>query len=250
MKIFLAGATGAIGKILCGLLLRAGHVVSGTTRSGVKAESLRAAGVEPIVVDVFDGKALAEAVRRVGPDLVMHQLTDLPFGLDPARMAVDGPQRNARVRIEGTQNLIDAALAAGVRRVIAQSIAWVYAPGAEPHAEEDPLELDAHGARGVTLKAVATLERLVLGSPPIDGIVLRYGRFYGPGTGLEVQGQAPVVHVDAAAWAALLAVERGRPGIYNIAEPCEYLRTEKARRELGWEPGSRRGLGREPGSHA
>ena len=239
MKIFLAGATGAIGKRLSVLLVRAGHAVSGTTRSDAKADSLRAVGVEPIVVDVFDAKALTAAVRRVGPDLVMHQLTDLPFGLDPARMATDGPQRNARVRIEGTQNLIDAALAAGVRRVIAQSIAWVYAPGPLPHSEDDPLEVHAQGTRGVTLKAVATLERLVLASAPIAGIVLRYGRLYGPGTGFEVPGEAPVVHVDAAASAALLAIERGRPGVYNVAEACEYLGTGKARSELGWEPGFR-----------
>ena len=104
MRIFLAGATGAIGKRLSTLLLRAGHTVNGTTRSAVKAESLRAAGVEPIVVDVFDAPALTAGMRRVRPDLVIHQLTDLPFGLAAARMAESGTQRNARMRTEGTQH--------------------------------------------------------------------------------------------------------------------------------------------------
>jgi nucleoside-diphosphate-sugar epimerase len=244
MKIFLAGAAGAVGKRLATLLLRAGHAVSGTTRSAAKAESLRAAGVEPIIVDVFDAPALAEAVKRARPDLVMHQLTDLPFGLDPARMAAQGTLRNARMRSEGTQNLVAAMLGAGVHRVIAQSIAWVYAPGPGPRSEDDPLDLhQSEGARAVTVRGVATLERLVLSSPPIAGVVLRYGHLYGPDTGFEAAGEAPVVHVDAAASAALLAIERGRSGIYNIAEDIDYLRTEKAQRELGWVPEFRLPIG-------
>ena len=239
MMIFLAGATGAIGRRLGTLLVRAGYTVSGTTRSAEKAAALRAGGVEPIVVDVFDAPALTAAMKQVRPDLVIHQLTDLPLGVDPARMAAYGTQRNARMRTEGTQRLIDAALAAGVHRVIAQSIAWVYAPGPEPHSESDPLDLATEGARGVTMNGVATLERLVLSSAPIAGTVLRYGHLYGPDTGSEVAGTPPVVHVDAAASAALLAVDKGQTGVYNIAEPSGYLSVDKARSELGWNPAFR-----------
>src|SRR5262249_26345191 len=117
MKIFLAGATGAIGKRLVPLLLDAGHRVAGTTRSGAKAEALRAAGVEPVVVDVFDAPALSEAVLHAQPDIVVHQLTDLPPGLSPSQMT-EGTQRNARMRSQGTQNLVAAALGSGVHRLI------------------------------------------------------------------------------------------------------------------------------------
>ena len=233
MKIFLAGATGAIGRRLVPLLLKAGHGVVGTTRSTTKADGLHAAGVEPVVIDVFDAPALSTAVLEVHPDIVVHQLTDLPPGLDPSQMT-EGTQRNARMRSQGTQNLVAAALDAGVRRLVAQSIAWMYAPGKEPHSEDDALDIDASGIRAITVAGVATLERLTISSPPIDGVVLRYGHLYGPGTGNNA-AEAPALHVDAAAWAAVLAIEKARRGIYNIAEPSGYLSTEKARRELGFD---------------
>ena len=236
-RIFLAGAAGAIGKRLAPLLLGIGHDVVGTTRSTVKADALRALGVEPVVVDVFDAPALASAVRAARPDIVIHQLTDLPPGLDPARMA-EGSQRNARMRREGTQNLVAATLAASVRRLVTQSISWMYAPGVEPHGESDPLDLTAAGTRGMSADAVATMERLTVASPPIDGLVLRYGHLYGPGTGADAAG-IPSLHVDAAASAALLAVEKARRGIYNIAEPNGYLSIDKARCELGFDPSFR-----------
>jgi nucleoside-diphosphate-sugar epimerase len=233
MKIFLAGATGAIGRRLVPLLLNARHYVIGTTRSTAKADGLRVAGVEPVVVDVFDAQALSAAVLEAHPDIIVHQLTDLPPGLDPSRMT-EGTQRNARMRSQGTQNLIAAALGAGVSRLVAQSIAWMYAPGKEPHAEDDLLDIDAGGTRAITVAGVATLERLTISSPPINGVVLRYGHLYGPGTGTNT-AEAPALHVDAAAWAVVLAIEKGRPGIYNIAEPSKYLCTEKAQRELGFD---------------
>ena len=121
MRIFLAGATGAIGKRLVPLLLDAGYSVIGTTRSTAKADGLRAAGAEPVVVDVFDAAALSAAVLQARPDVVIHQLTDLPPGLDPKQMTA-GTQRNARVRSEGTQNLVTAMLEAKVRRLVAQSM--------------------------------------------------------------------------------------------------------------------------------
>ena len=237
MKIFLAGAAGAIGKRLVPLLLDTGHHVVGTTRSTDKADAMRAAGVEPVIVDVFDMPALSRAVGAARPDIVIDQLTDLPQGLDPARMA-EGSRRNARMRREGTRNLVTAMRAAGVHRLVAQSIAWMYAPGPEPHREDDPLDLHAAGPRADTADGVATLEQLTIASPPIDGVVLRYGHLYGPGTGADV-AEIPSLHVDAAASAALLAVEHARRGIYNIAEPNRYLSTDKARRELGFDPGFR-----------
>jgi nucleoside-diphosphate-sugar epimerase len=235
MKIFLAGAAGAIGKRLVPLLVDAGHHVVGTTRSTSKANALRAAGVEPVIVDVFDALPLSRAVSAARPDIVIHQLTDLPPGLEPARMA-EGTQRNARMRREGTQNLVAAALAAGVQRLVAQSIAWMYAPGPQPHSEDDPLDVHATGTRAVTAEGVATLERLTTSSPPIQGVVLRYGHLYGPGTGAS-NAEAPALHVDAAAAAAVLALEKAQHGIYNIAEPSGYLSTEKAQRELGFDVG-------------
>jgi nucleoside-diphosphate-sugar epimerase len=137
------------------------------------------------------------------------------------------------MRSQGTQNLVDAALGAGVRRLVAQSIAWMYAPGKEPHSEDDPLDTDARGTRAITVAGVAALERLTISSLPI-GVVLRYGHLYGPGTGTNT-ADAPALHVDAAASAAVLAIEKARRGIYNIAEPSGYLSTEKARRELGFD---------------
>ncbi len=234
MRILLAGATGAIGKRLVPLLLASGHDVIGMTRSATKAEALRAAGVEPVVVDVFDASPLSRAVMAARPEIVIHELTDLPPGLDPGRMA-EATARNARIRSEGTSNLVAAALEAGARRIVAQSIAWIYAPGREPHSEDDPLDSRAEGARAITVRGVATLERLTLSSPALEGIVLRYGHLYGPGTGAGASGDPPSLHVDAAASAALLAVTNARPGIYNIAEENNYVSTDKARRELGWD---------------
>jgi nucleoside-diphosphate-sugar epimerase len=233
-RIFLAGATGAIGQRLVPLLRAAGHHVAGTTRFEAKAATLRALGAEPIVVDVFDADALKQAVLAAKPDIVIHQLTDLPPGLDPAKMA-DALVRNARIRDEGTRNLLQAALAAGARRMIAQSIAWIYAPGTTPHLESDPLNVEADGSYNVSTAGVVALETQTLQSPPLDGIVLRYGQLYGPRTGRDApQGTAPV-HVDAAAQAALLAIDRGAPGIYNIAEPNDLVATDKARRDLGFD---------------
>jgi len=237
MRIFLAGATGVIGRRLVPLLRMAGHHVVGMTRSAAKADALRAADVEPVVVDVFDAPALSRAVSDARPDVVIHQLTDLPPGLDPSRTAEAAP-RNARIRSEGTENLVRAALASGARRLLAQSIAWIYAAGPRPYTEADPLDIHAQGARAITVSGVAALERLTLSSPPLEGVVLRYGHLYGPGTGAD-RADAPSLHVDAAAAAALLASEKAHTGIYNIAEPSGYLSIEKAQRELGFDPSFR-----------
>src|SRR5690606_23891862 len=131
------------------------------------------------------------------PDIVVHQLTDLPPALDPAKMA-DARARTARLREVGTRNLVAAALAAGARRMVAQSICFAYAPGPAPHDEGDPLHTDAPGELGLTVRAVAELERQVLGAP-FESVILRYGKLYGPGTGFDrPPGDVPL-HVEAAA---------------------------------------------------
>ncbi len=232
--IFLAGATGAIGRRLVPQLLGAGYAVFGTTRSADKARDLGASGVHPVVVDVFDADALKHAVELVRPDVVIHQLTDLPPSVDSARGA-DFAARNARIRREGTANLVQAALGASVKRMIAQSIAWAYAAGNEPLDEDAPLDLTAPEPRSISVAGVAALEAAVLRETSfMTGIVLRYGRIYGPGTGADLPGTAPTVHVDAAAHAAFLAVEAGSQGIYNIAEPGPVVTSAKAMRALGW----------------
>ena len=242
-RIFLAGGAGAIGRRLTPLLCAAGHSVSGTTRSPDKADLLRSLGAEPIVVDVFDAQALVEAVLRAGPEVVIHQLTDLSLLHDPGKRA-QALASNASIRDQGTRNLVAAALEAGARRLIAQSIAWAYAPGAKPCREEDPLDVGAGGERGASARGVASLERQVLDAPLIAGVVLRYGRLYGPGSGVEAPPPAPAVHVDAAAYAALRAVEHGAPGAFNIADESDEVSTEKAVAELGWRADFRIGAGR------
>lgn len=235
MKVFLAGAAGAIGRRLVPLLLEAGHEVTGTTRSGETAAELRARGVTAVVVDVYDMAALRDAAVRARPDVVMHQLTDLPKALDPVKPRDFGG--NMRLRIEGTANLVAAAQAAGARRLIAQSIAFAYAPGPEPHAETDPLApAEGDTAAAMTSRGVRALEGATLGAAGLDGIVLRYGRLYGPGTWNTTPNGRGILHVDAAAHAALLALTRGAPGVYNIAEPDGALTVDKALRELGFNP--------------
>ncbi len=201
--------------------------------------------MEPVVVDVFDRPALIQEMVNVAPDVVVHQLTDLSLIHDPNRVA-EALSRNARLRTEGTRNLVAAAVESGARRLVAQSIAWVYAPGPEPHAEDDPLNVGAAGMATVTVQGVIELEQAVLTAPQLQGIVLRYGWLYGPGTGTAVAAGSPPLHVDAAAMAAVLAIEWGAPGIYNIAEPSPFISIAKAQRDLGWDPAFREGEARSP----
>jgi nucleoside-diphosphate-sugar epimerase len=237
-SIFLAGAAGVVGRRLVPLLLGAGHRVAGTTRTKEKAERLRALGVTPVLVDVFDVAALKDTVQMAAPDVVIHQLTDLSLFADPAKLE-EAVERNARIRTEGTANLVAATLMAGARRLIAQSISFAYAPGSEPYCESDPLFLDAPGTRATSFRGVAALEREVTQTPGIEGVVLRYGWFFGPGTGAGQPTRRGSVHVDAAAQAALLAIDRGDPGIYNIAEDDGAVAIDKARRNLGFDPSFR-----------
>ncbi len=230
MDVFVAGGSGVLGRrVIRGLVARGHHVV-GTTRERARTGRIRAAGGEAVVVDAFDAAALRAAVVDAHPEVVVHLLTDLalPPGvpLDDTRLLA-----NARLREVGTANLLEAAAAAGARRVVVQSIGWLYAPGPEPHDEADPLlPIDGRPTR----RAVHELERRSLTDPRFEGVVLRFGRFWGPDTWDPERPEPPVVHVDDAAAAAVLAVERGAPGVYHVAEDGGPISSERAKRELGW----------------
>jgi nucleoside-diphosphate-sugar epimerase len=236
MRVFVAGATGVIGSQFVPQLLHAGHDVTAMTRSVLRAAQLEAVGADPIVCDVFDADGVRQAMAAAAPDAVIHQLTSLPARLDWGNSSLF--DENNRVRTEGTRNLVDAALATGVRRVVAQSIAFVYAPTGDPIKDEDAaLFTDAPPPIGGLVAAIVEHEDLVTGTPGIEGLVLRYGMLYGPGTyhdrrgstGADIiAGRVPLVenatgmyswlHVEDAASAAVAALERGTPGIYNVVD--------------------------------
>lgn len=231
MKIFLAGAGGVIGRRLTPLLRQAGHTVIGTTRSADKAAAVAALGAEPVVADAFDAEAMERAVAKASPDVVIHQLTDLAFAPGTPQYA-EGLARNSKLRIEGTRHLVAAAKAAGVRRLIAQSIAFIYAPAPGLRVESDPLNGDP--AMAATVDGVKALEAATLSMP--EGIVLRYGLLYGEGTwSVDKPIRPPALHVEAAAQAAVLAVTKAKPGVYNIAEDDGYASSDKAKRDLGFD---------------
>ena len=236
MRIFLAGASGAIGRPLTAMLVAAGHEVTGTTRSADGAATISAAGARAVIVDVFDAADLHVAVVASRPEVVIHQVTSLT--LKPGEELSDEQlARNAEVREVGTSNLIEAAVAAGAQRVVAQSIAWLYLPGPEPHIETESIVPADPRATDRTRRGVIELERLVTTDPRLEGVVLRYGRLYGPGTWAATPPEPPTVHVDAAARAAALAVDHGEPGVYNIVDDDGPVSNARARRLLGWLPG-------------
>jgi 2-alkyl-3-oxoalkanoate reductase len=237
MKVLVAGATGAIGRPLLPLLVEAGHEVVGTTRSQAKADSIREAGAEPVVVNAMDTGALRAAVAAAEPEVVVNQLTALPDALDfRDREALTAT--NA-LRREAGPALAKIAADVGATRLIAQSVAFFYAPiGGPVKTEDDPmLELPPGSAEADGAMALRELELSTLERPGVDGLVLRYGFFYGPGTYYGEGGSTreavskrrfPVVgkgsgmfsfiHTDDAAAATLAAVERGAPGIYNVTD--------------------------------
>ena len=237
MRIFIAGATGAVGQPLARRLVAGGHEVTGMTRSPDKAALVRELGAEPVVVDALDRDAVIAAVRAARPDVVVHQLTAIgelkPRNPDGSFAATN------RLRTEGTDNLLAGARAAGARRFVAQSYAgWPYArEGGPAKAEDDPLDPDPPKGLRETLAAIRHLEAAVTGTDGIEGIVLRYGGFYGPGTGLarggdqyeailrrafplvgSAAGVWSLVQVEDAADATVAAIEHGRPGIYNVVD--------------------------------
>jgi len=192
MRIFVAGATGAIGVPLVRQLVEAGHTVAGMTRSEAKVELLRGLGAQPVVCDVYDAEALAEAVVGFRPQVVIHELTDLPDDISQLR---DASTANARIRREGTRNLLAAAQAAGADKFVAQSVAW---------------ELPGEGGA-----AKQELETSVVGA---GGVVVRYGMFYGPGTYHEHDlPDPPRIHVDEAA-RRTIAVLDAPSGIVEIVD--------------------------------
>jgi len=222
MRVLLAGSTGVVGRRLVPLLVAEGHHVVALTRRHERVPALRAAGAHPAVVDVRDAGALAATVRDAAPDVVLHQLTDL---------AAADLAANSELRVIGTRNLVDAALAAGARRIVAQSIAWAYAGGEEPADEGTPLDLDAPEPRAGTVRGIAALEAAVSEAP--EWVALRYGMFYGPGTWFAPDGLRAAdahagrlvadgevtsfLHVDDAAAAAVAAL--GWPsGAVNVCD--------------------------------
>jgi 2-alkyl-3-oxoalkanoate reductase len=237
MRVFVAGASGAIGRPLVPQLVAAGHEVTGTTRSEQSAGAIRAAAARAAVCDALDPEALRAAVEEAAPEVVVNQLTALPERFDPRNKEIY--RATNRLRAESTRTLVDAARAAGARRLVWQSIAFAYAPGPRPEVkdEEAPLAFDAPQPFGEGVRTIDAMERAVIEADGLEGLVLRYGWFYGPGTYFGEDGSTardvrkrrfPVIgkgaglfsfiHVDDAASATVAAVERGAPGIYNIVD--------------------------------
>jgi nucleoside-diphosphate-sugar epimerase len=238
MRIFVAGATGALGRRLVPLLVERGHQVTAMTRTPAKAAGLRAAGAEPVVADALDRQAVLEAVTAARPEVVVHELTALA-AMTGFRNFDRGFALTNRLRTEGTDHLLAAARSAGARRFLAQSYTgWPFARvGGPVKTEDDPLDPDPPAQLRPTLDAIRRLEAAVLGAAGIEGLVLRYGGFYGPGTSAGEGGylleevrrrRVPIVgdgtgvwsfiHIDDAAAATAAAVERGAPGIYQIVD--------------------------------
>ena len=258
MKIFLAGASGAIGRHLVPLLVARGHEVVGTTRSAAKTQALRALGAQPVVVDALDPDAVADAVAKAEPEVIVHQLTGLSGGLRQAkRMVAD----TNRLRIEGTDHLLAAGRAVGVRRFVAQSnAAWMERSGGPVADENGRLEPNPPEDAAALVAALRHLEAAVTGIGWAEGIAIRYGGFYGPGTDLDSRpdavmgglirkrrlpiigsgaGISSLVHITDAAAATVPIIERGRPGIYHVADDEPAPTTE-------WLPALARALGARP----
>lgn len=237
MNIFFAGATGVIGRVLLPRLVEEGHVVTAITRSPDHVNAIRAAGANAVVCDVFDVKTLKKAVLAAKPEVVIHQLTAIPDRIDPKHILRDFADTN-RLRVEGTRILMDAALAAGASTFLAQSVSMYYAQtSTRPATENESLYLNAPSAFVDVVRAVNKLEDTVTNTKGINGIVLRYGHFYGPGTAYAVDGtfyedvkkrRVPImgkgtgtfsfIHVEDAADATVRAIDHGQPGIFNIGD--------------------------------
>jgi nucleoside-diphosphate-sugar epimerase len=235
VKILLAGATGAIGRPLVFRLLANGHDVTGMTSSDRGLATLREIGAQGVVVNALDAQAVRAAMERVRPDTVIDELTSLPKHYTPDEMRA-AAERDRQVRLEGGGNLYDAARAAGARRYIVQSTGFFYAPGQGLAAEEDPLASDASPAVSASVRTYMQIEERVVGGKDLQGVALRYGFFYGPGTWFnedgDIAGQVrerkyPItgsgqgvwswVHVDDAAAATAAALECA-PGVYNVVD--------------------------------
>jgi len=235
MKVFVAGATGVLGRALVPVLVAAGHDVVGSTRSASRTGLIEAAGATAVICDALDPDAVHRTVTEAAPEVVIHQLTALPDSFAKLRR---GSEPTNRLRREGTRHLVEAAVAAGTRRVIAESIAFLYPPSRPGLAgEEEPIWIDAPQAYATMIAALAELEHTVTRTPGIEGIVLRYGTLYGPGTFYAPHGdlirqlrkrRMPIVgsgagitsflHVNDAATATTRALRNGAPGVYNVID--------------------------------
>jgi nucleoside-diphosphate-sugar epimerase len=240
MKIFIAGATGALGRQLLPRLVERGHEVAGMTRSDAKQQLVSDLGGQPVIADALDPGSVTEAVTRYEPEAIVHQLTSIPRAPDMRHFARDFAQTN-RLRTEGTDHLLAAGRAAGVRRFVAQSYAaGVFARRGGPvKSEEDPLDSSPPDQVRATIEAIRHVEDSVTGADWTEGVALRYGYFYGPGTTLslgpegtlvqairkrqlplvgDAQGMWPFIHVEDAAEATVNAIEgRGR-GVFNVVD--------------------------------
>lgn len=235
MKIFVAGGTGAIGRPLLDQLLAKGYNVIALTRSQERAQSFTAGGIEPAIADVFDPDSVKAAISHAQPEVVIEQLTALPKTYTREALMAAAPL-HTRIRLEGGANILAAAQAAGVRRYLRQSIAVWATPGAGLADEETPLVLDASPVVAAESRVMTEIERRLLESN-LEGIALRYGFFYGPGTWFNPDGdvgqqvrqqQFPIVgdgdgvwswvHIEDAAIATVAAVEQGNPGVYQITD--------------------------------
>jgi len=239
MRVFVAGATGAVGRKLVPALVAAGYEVTGTTRSAGKAEAVRAAGAEPVVLDPLDRDAVAAAVAAARPEVVIHQLSALANAESDFKHFDREFAGTNVLRTKGLDYLLAAALDSGARRFIAQSFTgWSNErTGGPVKSEQDPLDPHPTAASRETLAAIRHLESAVTGASGIEGLALRYGLFYGPGTGFERGGpqvemvrkrKLPIVgggtgvwsfiHIEDLTGATVAAVERGAPGVYNIVD--------------------------------
>jgi len=234
MKVFVAGAAGAIGRQMLPQLAAQGHQVTATTRTPGKAAILRELGAEPVVVDGLDAVAVGEAVARAEPEVVIHQMTSLAGSFNLRNFDKMFAVTN-QLRTQGTDHLLAAAAAAGVRRFVAQSFTgWNnIRDGGPVKTEDDPLDPSPPAMQRESLAAIRHLERVVLAASPVQGIVLRYGSFYGPGASddfvdLIRKRRVPVIgdgagvwsflHIRDAAAAAVAALEHGAPGVYNVVD--------------------------------
>jgi nucleoside-diphosphate-sugar epimerase len=239
MKVFVAGATGALGKQLVPLLVTKGHEIVGMTRTDAKADQLRSVGAEPVVADALDADAVGRAVGEAEPDVIVHQLTAIPPKINMRRFEREFALTN-RLRTAGTDHLLSAGRAVGVKRFVAQSNASLYARTGGPiKREDDPLDDDPAPEMRQGLGALRHLEEAVTGAQWTEGVVLRYGWFYGPGTSIALdplgsqvellrKRQLPIVgggtgvwsfiHIEDAAAATVAAVEGGPAGIYNVVD--------------------------------
>jgi nucleoside-diphosphate-sugar epimerase len=261
MKVFVAGATGALGKSLLPQLAANGHEVVGMTRSSSKQDLVRSLGARPVVADALDPDAVARAVAEAEPQVIVHQLTALSDSLDMRHFERDFAQTN-RLRTEGTDHLLAAGRAVGIERFVAQSYAgWPFArTGGPVKSETDPLDPTPPAPLKTTHDAIRHLEGVVTAAGWTEGIVLRYGGFYGPGTSFSVKpdgehvalirrrkfplvgdggGVWSFIHIEDAAAATVAAIERGERGLYNVVDDEPAPVSE-------WLPAAARAVGAKP----